>query len=101
ADIALRTESAFALLEGAARAVRDGLQGEAAVAAVLVARYAAQESLARAADRSLELLGGIDFIRSNENARLAAAVRPLAFHPPGRASAEEPLLKWFAGEPLE
>lgn len=101
ADLALKVESAFALLEGAARAVRDGLQGEAAVAAVLVARYAAQESLVRAADRSLELLGGIDFIRSNENARLAAAVRPLAFHPPGRASAEEPLLKWFTGEPLE
>ncbi|MFJ2874600.1 acyl-CoA dehydrogenase family protein [Streptomyces sp. NPDC087298] len=101
ADLALKVESAFALLEGAARTLRDGQQGEAAVATVLVARYAAQESLAQIADRSLELLGGIDFIRSNENARLAAAVRPLAFHPPGRASAQEPLLKWFTGEPLE
>ncbi|MGW1408716.1 acyl-CoA dehydrogenase family protein [Streptomyces sp. NPDC002403] len=101
ADLALKVESAFALLEGAARTLRDGQQGEAAVATVLVARYAAQEFLTQVADRSLELLGGIDFIRSNENARLAAAVRPLAFHPPGRASAQEPLLKWFTGEPLE
>ncbi|MEU3355400.1 acyl-CoA dehydrogenase family protein [Streptomyces sp. NPDC037389] len=101
AELALRVEAAFALLGGTARAVRDGLAGEAAVAEVLVARYAAQEALTGAADRSLELLGGIDFIRSNENARLAAAVRPLMFHPPGRASAENPLLKWFAGAPLE
>ncbi len=101
AALAVRAEAAFALLEGAARGVRDGLAGEAAVAEVLVARYAAQDALVQAADQALELLGGIDFIRSGDHARLAAAVRPLAFHPPGRASAAEPLLQWFAGGPLE
>ncbi|MEW2115636.1 acyl-CoA dehydrogenase family protein [Streptomyces sp. NPDC005474] len=101
AALAVGVESAFALLEGAARAVQDGLAGEPAVAAVLVARYAAQEALVRAADQALELLGGIDFIRGGEHTRLADSVRPLAFHPPGRASAAEPLLKWFAGGSLE
>jgi alkylation response protein AidB-like acyl-CoA dehydrogenase len=101
ASLAVRVESAFALLEGAARAVRDGLAGEEAVAEVLVARYAAQEALARAADQALELLGGIDFVRGGDHTRLADSVRPLAFHPPGRASAAEPLLQWFAGGSLE
>ncbi|GKQ35348.1 acyl-CoA dehydrogenase family protein [Streptomyces sp. A012304] len=101
AALAVRVESAFALLEGAARAVRDGLAGEAAVAEVLVARYAAQEALVRAADQALELLGGIDFVRGGDHTRLADSVRPLAFHPPGRASAAEPLLQWFAGGSLE
>ncbi|BFV59187.1 acyl-CoA dehydrogenase family protein [Kitasatospora sp. CMC57] len=101
AAAAIRVEAAFALLEGAARAVRDGVTGEEAVAQVLVARFAAQEALNRAADQALELLGGLDFIRSSDHARLATAVRPLAFHPPSRGSAAEPLLKYFGGAPLE
>ncbi|MFF5552928.1 acyl-CoA dehydrogenase family protein [Streptomyces olivaceoviridis] len=101
AALATGVQSAFALLEGAARAVRDGLAGEAAVAEVLVARYAAQQTLVQAADLALELLGGIDFIRGGDHTRLADSVRPLAFHPPGRASAAEPLLQWFAGGALE
>jgi alkylation response protein AidB-like acyl-CoA dehydrogenase len=98
--VALGVESAFALLEGTARAVRDGMAGEEAVAAVLVARFAAQDALVSAADRAMELLGGIDFIRSGRNAALAAAVRPLAFHPPSRGSSADALLAWFGGEPL-
>ncbi|MCK1794576.1 acyl-CoA/acyl-ACP dehydrogenase [Streptomyces sp. XM4193] len=101
AQLAVRSEAAFALLEGAARAVRDGLAGEEAVAAVLVARYAAQESMAAVADQALELLGGMDFIQSSDHSRLARAVRPLAFHPPSRVAAAEPLLGWFAGGSLE
>ncbi|MFJ9421789.1 acyl-CoA dehydrogenase family protein [Streptomyces sp. NPDC101249] len=101
AALAIGCEAAFAQLEGAARAVRDGLAGEAAVAEVLVARYAAQRALAHAADQALDLLGGIDFIRGSDRSRLAMAVRPLAFHPPGQSSAAEPLLSWFTGGPLE
>ncbi|MFF5566826.1 acyl-CoA dehydrogenase family protein [Streptomyces sp. NPDC012623] len=101
ASLAIGSEAAFAQLEGAARAVRDGLSGEAAVAEVLVARYAAQRALVRTADRALDLLGGIDFIRGSDHTRLAASVRPLAFHPPGQSSAAEPLLSWFTGGPLE
>ncbi|MER7399511.1 acyl-CoA dehydrogenase family protein [Streptomyces sp. NPDC000151] len=101
AALAVRVEAACLLLEGTARAVRDGdLAGEEAVAAVLVARYAVQEALTGAADLALELLGGMDFIRSPEGALLAAAVRPLAFHPPSRTSTAEPLLAYFGGAPL-
>jgi alkylation response protein AidB-like acyl-CoA dehydrogenase len=101
AELAIRCEAAFALLEGVARALRDGLDGDPAVAGVLVARYAVQDLLRDIADRAVELLGGIDFVRSGEHSQLAAALRPLAFHPPGRGSAGEPLLQWFTGAPLQ
>ncbi|MFI6347310.1 acyl-CoA dehydrogenase family protein [Streptomyces sp. NPDC050560] len=101
AELAVRVDAAFGLLEGTARAVTAGLDGEEAVAQVLTARYAVQELLSRSADQALELLGGIDFIRSGEHARTATAVRALAFHPPGRAAASEPLLTWFTGGHLE
>ncbi|MCX4782640.1 acyl-CoA dehydrogenase family protein [Streptomyces sp. NBC_01264] len=101
AALVIRVDSAFGLLEGAARAVLAGLGGEEAVAQVLVARYTVQDLLAQAVDQAVELLGGLDFIRSGDHARLATAVRALAFHPPGRGAAAEPLLAWFAGHPLE
>jgi len=97
----IRTESAFQLLLGVARAVRDGVTGEEAVAQVLLARFAAQEALALAAQQALELLGGIDFIRSSAHLRLAASVRPLAFHPPSQGSTVEPLLAYAGGGPLD
>lgn len=101
AALAVRSESAHLLLEGTARAVRDGdLAGEEAVAAALVARFTAQDALVRTADLALELLGGMDFIRSPEGSLLAAAVRPLAFHPPSRTSTAEPLVSYFGGAPL-
>ncbi|MFG2947636.1 acyl-CoA dehydrogenase family protein [Streptomyces adustus] len=101
AAVVVQTEAAFELLAGAARAIRDGLEGEAAVAAVLMARFAAQTNLARATDEALELLGGIDFIRNPDHARLAASVRPLAFHPPSRASSAAALVQYVDGGPLE
>ncbi|GHF30000.1 oxidoreductase [Streptomyces mashuensis] len=101
AALAVACEAGFALLEGAARAVADGEEGEAAVAGVLVARYALQDSLARTTDQALELLGGMDFIRSSDHVRQAASARPLAFHPPGRGAAAEPLLAYFGGGALE
>ncbi len=101
AALVIRGDSAFALLEGVARTVRDGVVDEETLAAVLDARYTAQELIVQAASDALELLGGIDFVRGADNTRLAAAVHALAFHPPSRGSAAEPLLRWFAGGPLE
>jgi alkylation response protein AidB-like acyl-CoA dehydrogenase len=97
----VRTESAFHLLLGAARAVRDGISGEEAVSQVLVARFAAQETLSLATQQALELLGGIDFIRSSAHHRMAASVRPLAFHPPSQGSTAEPLLAYAGGAALD
>lgn len=100
AAMAVRLESAIAGVEGVARAVRDGVDGDEAVAAVLVARYAAQEAISSAVDLAIELLGGIAFISSGDVAYLAAATHPLAFHPPSRFSAAEALLEHFRGGPL-
>jgi alkylation response protein AidB-like acyl-CoA dehydrogenase len=101
AALALRMEATCDQLVGAARAIADGVSGEEAVAAVLVARYRVQDELAALSQAALELLGGLDFIRSHDHARLAACVRALAFHPPARPAAAEPLLRYFAGEALE
>jgi alkylation response protein AidB-like acyl-CoA dehydrogenase len=93
-------EAAAGLVEGAARAIDDGVTGDEAVAMVLVARYAAQQALAMASDMAAELLGGIAFMRSSEIGYLLAAVRPLAYHPPSRTATAEPLVDYFSGRPL-
>lgn len=100
AALAVDLEAALALLEGVARAVGPEPGDESSVARVLIARYAVQDALPKIASRSLELLGGLDFIRSSDRAQAAAAVRALAFHPPGRGAAAEPLLSYFDGNPL-
>jgi isobutylamine N-monooxygenase len=100
AALAVKLESAVALIEGVARAVQDGVTGDEVVASVLVARFAAQELIADAANQASELLGGIAFIRSDEVSYLNSAVRPLAFHPPSRTSAAEAMIDYFNGGPL-
>ena len=93
-------QSAVALVEGVARAIDDGLTGDAAISAVLVARYAAQRALRAAADMASELLGGIAFMRSPDIGYLVAAVRPLAYHPPSRTAMAQALIDYFTGQPL-
>ncbi len=100
ARAAIQLESAVALVENAARAIDDGLTGDAAVSAVLVARYAVQQALREAADLAAELLGGIAFIRSPDIGYLVAAVRALAYHPPSRTAMAEALVDYLTGRPL-
>lgn len=100
AQAAIQLESAVALVENAARALGDGLTGDAAVSAVLVARYAATQALRDAADLAAELLGGIAFIRSPDIGYLIAAVRALAYHPPSRTAMAEALVDYLTGRPL-
>jgi isobutylamine N-monooxygenase len=100
AAAAVQLEAAVALLEGVARGVRDGMSGDEAVAAVLVARFAAQQALAEATDKAAELIGGIAYMQSSEISYLVSACRPLVFHPPSRGSTAEPLVQYFGGEPL-
>jgi alkylation response protein AidB-like acyl-CoA dehydrogenase len=101
ATVAIALESAVGQLEGVARAVDGGLAGDESVAAALVARYAVQTALATAMDLAVELLGGMAFIGSADVVYLSGAVRALAFHPPSRGSAAEPLLAYFTGAPLQ
>jgi alkylation response protein AidB-like acyl-CoA dehydrogenase len=100
ANLATRMEAAVNLVEGTARAIQDGVTGDSAVAAVLVARYACQDLLTGVADTAVELLGGMAFIRSPDVAYLASSVRALAFHPPSRGSVAAELAEHFAGGPL-
>ncbi|MZF87890.1 acyl-CoA dehydrogenase family protein [Streptomyces sp. SID5643] len=100
AALAVDMETAVALLEGVARATGPEPGDEESVARVLVARYAVQNALPDIASRALELLGGLDFIRGSGPAQVAAALRALAFHPPSRTAAAEPLLRWFDGGEL-
>ena len=96
----IHLESAVALTEGMARAVRDGIEGDDAVAAVLVTRFAVQKAILAAADLAVELLGGIAFISSPDIAYLASAVHPLGYHPPSRTSTAQALVDHWAGGPL-
>ncbi|MGW1136681.1 acyl-CoA dehydrogenase [Streptomyces zhihengii] len=99
AALAVEMDSVLQLLEGVARTIGPETDDES-VARVLVARYTVQKALPRIAGQALELLGGLDFIRDSVHGRTAAAVHALAFHPPGRGAAAEPLLRYFDGGPL-
>lgn len=100
ARLAVELEAVLALLESSARGIAAHPDDDA-VARSLVVRYTVQDVLPRIAAQALELLGGLDFIGGADHAAAAAAVRALAFHPPARAGASEPLLRYFAGGPLE
>ncbi len=100
ARLTVQLQAALALLDSCARSIGPHPNDEA-VARSLVARYTVQDALPAIAARALELLGGLDFISSPAHSAAAAAVRALAFHPPARAGAGEPLLRYFAGGPLE
>jgi isobutylamine N-monooxygenase len=100
AAVVVQLEAAAGLTEGMARAIRDGVTGDEAVAGVLVARYAAQQILNSATDLAAELCGGIAFMRSSDIAYLIAACRPLAYHPPSRSSTAQALVDYFSGQPL-
>lgn len=100
AQAGIQLESAVALIEGTAAALDGGLSGDAAVSAVLVARYAIQPALREATDVAAELLGGIAFMRSPDIGYLIAAARPLAYHPPSRTAMAQALVDYFTGQPL-
>lgn len=101
AALAIRLDAAVHLVDGAARAIRDGVAGDEAVAMVLTARYASQDLLTGAVATAVEMLGGMAFIQSPDVAYLASAVHALAFHPPSRASVAAQLADYFAGGPLQ
>ncbi|MBV9162461.1 MAG: acyl-CoA/acyl-ACP dehydrogenase [Pseudonocardiales bacterium] len=100
AVLGTRLAAAIDLVEGAARAIQDGLAGDEAVAITLIARYTVQDLLSSIVDTAAELLGGMGFIRSFDVAYLASTVRALAFHPPSRGSVASALVEYLEGKPL-
>jgi alkylation response protein AidB-like acyl-CoA dehydrogenase len=100
AALAIRMEAVVNLVEGAARAIEQDVIGDEAVAAVMTARYAAQDLLAETVHEAVEMLGGMAFIGAPDVAYFASVVDALAFHPPSRSSAAAGLADYFAGGPL-
>lgn len=100
ADLVSRSETAAAAVElVAADLDREG-PGDALLQRALLARYTAQELNAAAVAKSVELLGGINFIRDPFVQVFADSSRCLAFHPPSRSRAAEALVAAFKGAPL-
>jgi alkylation response protein AidB-like acyl-CoA dehydrogenase len=99
-SVASELEGAMAALEGVAQAMSAGAQGNDELARMLLVRYAVQAAIDRAASLAVELLGGMEFIRSPEVSYLSAATRPLGFHPPKRQAAGKGLDAYLAGSPL-
>ena len=90
-------EGAALLLEGLAHAHQAGDAGSDLFARCLVGRYAAQDALRRAASMSVELLGGVAFIKTPEVAYLVAATHALALHPPNRTTMFGALAEYTRG----
>jgi alkylation response protein AidB-like acyl-CoA dehydrogenase len=102
AGLVVELEAAMLAVESVAAAMHQpgAATDEALFARALVARYSAQDAIARAVRRAVESLGGMAYIGSSDVAYLAAASAALAFHPPSRARMASPLCDYYAGQPL-
>jgi alkylation response protein AidB-like acyl-CoA dehydrogenase len=90
-------EAAMAALECAAQPSGDD---DADLARALMARYHVEEVIAEVSAAAVALAGGIAFVSDWAPGYLLAACRPLAFHPPSKHAAAEPLSRYFAGQSL-
>ncbi|MFF4836293.1 acyl-CoA dehydrogenase [Streptomyces sp. NPDC001315] len=93
-------EGAMAAVEGLARRVDDGTPDESTLADSLYVRYSVQDALARIVPRAVELLGGLNFMTSDEVGYLAACTNGLALHPPSRSRMTQPLSAYLGDAPL-
>jgi len=93
-------EAAMAALENIARQISDGQCDQRLLADALLVRYAVQDAIAEVVPQAVELLGGLNFMTSDEIGYLAAAVNGLGFHPPARAKMAGPLMNYLTGSSL-
>jgi len=98
--LVVELESAMAGVEALAHLVPAEQRDEGLLVRSLLARYAAQDAIARAVPKAVELLGGMQFIRADDVGYLSAAVNGLGFHPPARSKMAGPLAGFLLGEPL-
>jgi alkylation response protein AidB-like acyl-CoA dehydrogenase len=94
-------EAAMAALENIARLVLGGQRDQRVLADALLVRYAIQDAIAAVVPQAVELLGGLNFMTSDDVGYLAAAVNGLGFHPPARAKMAGPLMKYLTGSSLQ
>lgn len=99
--LAIELEATTAALEQVATsAASAGGDLSAQLAQALYVRYAAERAIERVAMAAAAVGGGMSFISSSDVAYLLAASRALAFHPPSRTGASEPLARHLAGAEL-
>lgn len=98
--LAIELEAATGAIEHIAGAAGSGFDVDAHLAQALYVRYAAERAIERVVMAASALAGGMAFIGSSDVAYLLAASRALAFHPPSRAAASEPMVRHLAGGPL-
>ncbi|MFV0137299.1 acyl-CoA dehydrogenase [Streptomyces sp. HMX87] len=96
----VETEAAMSAAEGIARRVDAGDLDESALAQALYTRYGVQDALARIVPRAVELLGGLNFMTSDEVGHLAASANGLSLHPPSRSRMTGPFSAYLADRPL-
>jgi alkylation response protein AidB-like acyl-CoA dehydrogenase len=97
AALAVELEAAAASLESIALRMDAGQRDQDLLAYCLMVRYATQDAIVRASGRAIELLGGMNFITSDEVAYLAASVHALGFHPPARSRMSDQLVELMTG----
>ncbi|MER7637207.1 acyl-CoA dehydrogenase family protein [Streptomyces sp. NPDC126522] len=96
----VEAEGAMAAAEGVARRLDEGCPDESTLADSLYVRYCVQDALARIVPRAVELLGGLNFMSSDEVGHLAACANGLSLHPPARSRMSGPLATHLADGPL-
>ncbi|MFH9733359.1 acyl-CoA dehydrogenase [Streptomyces sp. NPDC017260] len=96
----VETEAAMATAESVARRIDAGDLDESALAQALYARYGVQDVIARVVPRAVELLGGLNFMTSDEVGHLAACANGLSLHPPSRSRMTGPFSAYLADRPL-
>jgi alkylation response protein AidB-like acyl-CoA dehydrogenase len=98
--LAIELESAEAALEHVAATSLVEDDNDTALARALYVRYATERALERVSMLASAAGGGMAFIGSSEVSYLLAATRALAFHPPARGAASEPIARYLAGAAL-
>lgn len=98
--LAIELESAAAALEQVAATAADEDDNDTLLSRALYVRYATERAIERVVMGAAAAAGGMAFIGSSDVAYLLAASRALAFHPPSRAAASEPLARHLAGSTL-
>ncbi|MDO3104148.1 acyl-CoA dehydrogenase, partial [Mycobacteroides abscessus subsp. abscessus] len=99
-ELSVRLETATLLLERIAMHLQHEAVNHRSLVGALHARYGAQDAIRDAAALSVEALGGIGFITSNDTAYLSSVCHCAPFHPPSRLSLADALARAAIGEPL-
>lgn len=97
-DLASEIQLVLAALEGSATDVEaNQTELDDVLARLLLVRYGIEGLLARASDKAHEMLGGMNFIQSNDSTWLLSC-RGLRFHPPARISMYGNLASYISGK---